>query len=73
MVSYCLQVTLKARLKRSASGLSPRAVLEKFAAVQLLDAHLPPPMAAKSCSPATPSPRKTSKSSSTNFNSPFPS
>lgn len=40
-LSYCLQVTLKARLKRSASGLTPRAVLEKFAAVQLIDAHLP--------------------------------
>ena len=40
-VSYCLQVTLKARLKRCASGLTPRAVLEKFAAVQMLDVHLP--------------------------------
>jgi transposase len=27
--AYCLQVTLKARLRRSASGLTPRAVLEK--------------------------------------------
>lgn len=40
-LSYCLQVTLKARLKRCASGLTPRAVLEKFAAVQMLDVHLP--------------------------------
>ena len=40
-LSYCLQVTLKARLKRSASGLTPRAVLEKFATVQLLDVHFP--------------------------------
>ncbi len=40
-LAYCLQVTLKARLKRSASGLTPRAVLEKFAAVQMLDVHLP--------------------------------
>jgi transposase len=40
-LSYCLQVTLKARLKRSASGLTPRSVLEKFAAVQMLDVHLP--------------------------------
>ena len=30
-------MTLKARLKRTASGLTPRAVLEKFAAVQMLD------------------------------------
>lgn len=40
-VAYCLQVTLKARLKRCASGLTPRAVLEKFAAVQMLDVCLP--------------------------------
>jgi hypothetical protein len=40
-LAYCLQVTLKARLKRTASGLTPRAVLEKFAAVQMLDVHLP--------------------------------
>ena len=40
-LAYCLQVTLKARLKRIASGLTPRAVLEKFAAVQMLDVHLP--------------------------------
>ena len=40
-LSYCLQVTLKARLRRCASGLTPRAVLEKFATMQLLDVHLP--------------------------------
>ena len=40
-LAYCLQVTLKARLKRTASGLTPRAVLEKFATVQMLDVHLP--------------------------------
>lgn len=40
-LAYCLQVTLKARLKRTAGGLTPRAVLEKFAAVQMLDVHLP--------------------------------
>jgi len=40
-LAYCLQVTLKARLKSLASGLTPRAVLEKFAAVQMLDVHLP--------------------------------
>jgi len=40
-LSYCLQVTLKARLKRCASGLTPRAVIEKFAAVQMLDVHFP--------------------------------
>jgi hypothetical protein len=40
-LAYCLQVTLQARLRRSASGLTPRAVLEKFAAVQMIDVHLP--------------------------------
>lgn len=40
-LAYAMQVTLKARLKRTASGLTPRAVLEKFAAVQMLDVHLP--------------------------------
>lgn len=40
-LAYCLQVTLKTRLKSRASGLTPRSVLEKFAAVQMLDVHLP--------------------------------
>lgn len=40
-LAYCLQVTLKARLKRCASGLTPRTVLEKFATIQMLDVHLP--------------------------------
>jgi hypothetical protein len=40
-LAYCLQVTLKARLKKCAAGLTPRAVLEKFAAVQMIDVHLP--------------------------------
>ncbi len=40
-LACCLQVTLKARLRRSAGGLTPRAVLEKFASMQMLDIHLP--------------------------------
>lgn len=40
-LAYCLQVTLKARLRKCAAGLTPRAVIEKFAAVQMLDVHLP--------------------------------
>jgi transposase len=40
-LAYCLQVTLKARLRKCAAGLTPRAVLEKFAAIQMLDVHLP--------------------------------
>jgi hypothetical protein len=37
----CLHVTLRARLRRLAGGLTPRAVLEKLAAIQRLDVHFP--------------------------------
>ena len=40
-MAYCLQVTLRARLKPLAGGLMPRAVLDKMAAVQMLDVHFP--------------------------------
>lgn len=40
-VAYCLQVTLKQRSHTLAPGLTPRAVLEKFAALQMVDVHLP--------------------------------
>lgn len=40
-LAYCLHVTLRARLRPLASGLTPRAVLDKFAAVQMLDVHFP--------------------------------
>ncbi len=40
-IAYCLQVTLKHRLRALAPGLTPRAVLEKFAAIQMVDVHLP--------------------------------
>ena len=40
-LAYCLQVTLKQRLKALASGLTPRAVLDKVAAIQMVDVHLP--------------------------------
>ena len=40
-IAYCLQVTLKQRLRALALGLTPRAVLEKFKAMQMLDVHLP--------------------------------
>jgi transposase len=36
-----LHVTLHRRLRDLAPGLTPRSVLEKFAAVQMLDVHLP--------------------------------
>jgi len=40
-LAYCLHVTLRRRLRDLASGLTPRAVLEKFATIQMLDVHLP--------------------------------
>ena len=40
-VAYCRQVTLRARLRPLAGGLTPRAVLDKFAAMQMLDVHFP--------------------------------
>lgn len=40
-VAYCLQVTFKHRLRAWAPGLTPRAVLQKFAAMQRVDVYLP--------------------------------
>ena len=40
-LAYCLQVTLKQRLRALALGLTPRAALEKFATLQMVDVHLP--------------------------------
>src|SRR6266498_296154 len=40
-IAYCLHVTLRARLRPLAGGLTPRAVLDKFAALQMLDVHFP--------------------------------
>jgi hypothetical protein len=40
-MAYAMQVTLQRRLHELAPGLTPRAVLEKFAAVQMIDVHLP--------------------------------
>jgi len=40
-IAYCLQVTLKYRLKALAPGLSPRAALEKLAPIQMVDVRLP--------------------------------
>lgn len=40
-VAYCLQVTLKQRLRSLAPGLTPRSVLEKMAAIQMVDVQLP--------------------------------
>ena len=40
-LAYCLQITLKNRLMIHAPGLSPRAVLEKLATVQMIDVCIP--------------------------------
>ncbi len=40
-LAYCLQVTLKQRLRLLAPGLTPRSVLDKMAAIQMVDVHLP--------------------------------
>jgi transposase len=40
-LAYCLHVSLRARLRVLASGLTPRSMLEKFAAIQMLDVHFP--------------------------------
>jgi hypothetical protein len=40
-LAYTLSVTLKQRLQALAPGLTPRAVLEKLATMQMLDVCLP--------------------------------
>jgi transposase len=40
-LSYCLQTTLRHKLKQCASGLTSQAVLEVFSQIQLLDVFIP--------------------------------
>jgi hypothetical protein len=40
-LAYCLHVTLGRRLRDLAPGLTPRSVLEKLGAMQMIDVHLP--------------------------------
>jgi hypothetical protein len=40
-LAYCLHVSLGQRLKHLAPGLTTRRALEKFAAVQMVDVHIP--------------------------------
>ena len=40
-MAYCLYITLHRRLHALAPGLTARRALEKFAAVQMIDVHLP--------------------------------
>jgi hypothetical protein len=40
-LAYCMQITLTRRLHALAPGLTARSALEKFAAVQMIDVHIP--------------------------------
>jgi len=40
-LAYCLHVSLRACLRPLAPGLTPRSLLEKFSAIQMLDVHFP--------------------------------
>ena len=40
-MAYCLQVTLKKRLRALAPGLTPGSAIETMAAIQMVDAGLP--------------------------------
>jgi len=40
-LAYCLQVMLKQRLRSLAPGLTPGSMLDKMAAIQMVDVHLP--------------------------------
>ena len=40
-IAYCLQITLRQRLRSLAPGLTPRSMLNKMAAIQMVDVHLP--------------------------------
>jgi hypothetical protein len=40
-LAYCLHITLSRRLREFAPGLTARSVLDKFAAVQMIDVHVP--------------------------------
>ena len=40
-LAYCVMVTLQKHLQAHASGLTPRAVLEKLSTILILEVHLP--------------------------------
>jgi transposase len=40
-LAYCLHVTLRGQLRGLAPGLTPRAVLDKLGALQMVDVHFP--------------------------------
>lgn len=40
-LAYCLQVTLKGKLRPLAGGITPREVLAKFKTIDMVDVHIP--------------------------------
>jgi len=40
-LAYCLHVTLGRRLRALAPGLTPRSLIEKLSAIQMIDVHVP--------------------------------
>ncbi len=40
-LAYCLQVTLRQKLKAHGPGLTPRSVIEKFSTVMMVDVWFP--------------------------------
>jgi hypothetical protein len=71
-LAYCMQITLTHRLHSVAPGLTARSALEQFAAVQIIDVHLPTTDGhARFCSPATPTQSLNSNSFSTSSSSAY--
>jgi transposase len=46
-LAYCLHLTLQAKLRQVAGGLTPRTLLEKFATMQMMDVYFPTEQSAK--------------------------
>ena len=40
-IAWCLQVTLKSLIRPHAPGLTPRAILDTFSTIQMVDVHVP--------------------------------
>jgi transposase len=40
-LAYCLHVTIKQRCKASATGLTPRSVIEQLKVMQMINVHIP--------------------------------
>ena len=71
-LAYCLHVTLARRLHALAPGLTPRSVIEKFAAVQMIDLHVPTTDGRELLLTRYTEPEPESRSCSTSSNSSYP-